>query len=330
MGNDEVIIAIGLLFTLLVLIIIKIIGFCMRFHNDTCYIIMEMRRAREDNEYRYWRRELRCHYLCLLPFVTERNVMRLYKKIYHKSKQREKEKRSDGIYHILASSVTGICICMICLCGGSWAWFSGSQSTGVTKIQTATYTAEVTVTKAGTTIDTIKEHGIYTVSLESGGQYQITILAKGTAENGYCKVKLGEETFYTPQIKKGKQFVFQVTAYEGGRCILTPQWGTCASLDTRIDSDTPLLLGQEPKTFHKQSQTISEQEGQNPIAAEPSKRQEERNTITQEKIPSSKQPEEQKETPSENEQEDEQREDSVDTGAVPDEEQEENPTSVPE
>ncbi|MEI3518488.1 MAG: hypothetical protein V8R14_03350 [Clostridia bacterium] len=98
-----------------------------------------MNRAADYNEYRYWRRELRCLYLCLIPFVTERNVMKVYPVFFHRAKHAAKKKRSDGLMHILAPSMLAICICAICLCGVSWAWFTASTSTGTTAIQSSSY-----------------------------------------------------------------------------------------------------------------------------------------------------------------------------------------------
>lgn len=78
-------------------------------------------RAADYNEYRYWRRELRCLYLCLIPFVTERNVMKIYRIFFHKPKHAEKRNRNDSIMSVLAMSVIGIAVCAVCLCGASRA-----------------------------------------------------------------------------------------------------------------------------------------------------------------------------------------------------------------
>lgn len=43
-------------------------------------------------------------------------------------KRMQKEKHSDNIVHILAPSVLGLCICAVCLCGMSWAWFTASTA----------------------------------------------------------------------------------------------------------------------------------------------------------------------------------------------------------
>ena len=109
MENESgmIIILTVLIVSAFLLFIYKLTEFFTGFNRDTRYILLEMNRAADSDEYRYWRRELRCHYLCLIPFVTERNVMRLYHRLYHRSKHAEKN-RSDGLSHLLAPSVIGV------------------------------------------------------------------------------------------------------------------------------------------------------------------------------------------------------------------------------
>ena len=112
--SAAVMLSVILIVSAFLLIAFKIADLIKRFRRDTEYILSEMNRAESDVGYRYWRRELRCHYLCLIPFVTERNVMRLYHRLYHRPAKEKKEKRSDGFGHIIAPSVIGACICAVC------------------------------------------------------------------------------------------------------------------------------------------------------------------------------------------------------------------------
>ena len=57
-------------------------------------------------------------------------------------KRMQKEKHSDNIVHILAPSVLGLCICAVCLCGMSWAWFTASTAASATTIRSATLQIE--------------------------------------------------------------------------------------------------------------------------------------------------------------------------------------------
>ena len=76
MDNDSgaLMLLIVLIVSAFLLILIRLAKFVNDFEREKQYLLTEMHRAADYNEYRYWRRELRCLYLCLIPFVTERNV----------------------------------------------------------------------------------------------------------------------------------------------------------------------------------------------------------------------------------------------------------------
>lgn len=62
---------------LLFLLFIGILSF-VRFRRDLQAVRMEISRAHTPAERRYWRRELHCLRLTLLPFVDEDRARRLY------------------------------------------------------------------------------------------------------------------------------------------------------------------------------------------------------------------------------------------------------------
>ena len=103
MDNDSgaLILLIVLIVSGFLLILIRLSKLGNDFGRKKQYFLNEMHRAADYND-RYWRRELRCLYLCLIPFVTERNVMKVYPVFFHRAKHAEKEKHSDGLMHILA------------------------------------------------------------------------------------------------------------------------------------------------------------------------------------------------------------------------------------
>ena len=188
MDNDSgaLILLIVLIVSAFLLIVLKLAQFSNHFSREKQYLLTEMHRAADYNEYRYWRRELRCLYLCLIPFVTERNVMRVYPVFFHRAKHTTKEKRSDGLMHILAPSMLAICICAICLCGASWAWFTASTSTGTAQIQSSSYKLSYQI---GSDTAELAETGTaYTLTSDTT---VITLKATGTAgATGYCSMPL--------------------------------------------------------------------------------------------------------------------------------------------
>lgn len=246
MENYGALIVVVLISALIVLITVWLIKYFARFNNDTRRITREMQRACDDGKYRYWRRKLRCHYLCLIPFVNERNVRRIYKRIYHRSGSGKSTKRSDGLYHILAPSLIGICVCAVCLCGASWAWFASTQTSNVSGIRAATYTVDVTAVKDESSAEVTSNGGIYTIPIESGGSYEITITANGTATNGYCTVTVGGQIYHTPQIEKDTDFTFTLNAYQSGILTITPQWGTCSASENIINPEISIESGTNP------------------------------------------------------------------------------------
>lgn len=226
---------------------VKLIIRCIsRFNKKTAYIV-RMMRCCSDDDYRHWRRELRCHYLCLIPFVTKKNVAKVYHRLYYKPKyMKKKEPRTDGIYHVIAPSLLSICLCAVCLCGVSWAWFTSSQSTGVTQIQSARYDVSVVVhntTGSAVVTEVAAENDSYKISLTGGKIYTVKITPNGTAKKGYCTVVINGVTYHTPSIEKGTDFSFTVIANEIVTMNVTPQWGSCSDTSNIISADVTLTIG---------------------------------------------------------------------------------------
>lgn len=261
MDNDSgaLILLIVLIISAFLLIVLKLAQFVNHFSREKQYLLTEINRAADYNEYRYWRRELRCLYLCLIPFVTERNVMKVYPVFFHRAKHAAKEKRSDGLMHILAPSMLAICICAICLCGVSWAWFTASTSTGTTQIQSSSYKLSYQI---GSDTAELAETGTaYTLTSDTT---VITLKATGTAgATGYCSIKIGDETYCTEQIfvNDTSEFTFTVSAAADTTITLTPKWGTYSHAATLHNDDVITATG---------SQQNNTQEPNNGVTAEPS------------------------------------------------------------
>ena len=228
MGNKSgaLILLIMLIVSAFVILMVKLAAYIRHFNGETRRIIMKMQRAADEKEYCYWHKMLRCHYLCLIPFVNERNVSGAYSFFFHQPKRAEKETRIDGVFHILAPSLAAFCLCAVCLCGASWAWFTASSGIGAAKVQAATYTVEI----ACDTGTGVWQDGEYQISLDGGKIYElcITPAETATATDGFCDVKIGDKTYQTNQIPNGSNFSFSVIvpANENAKLTITPKWGT--------------------------------------------------------------------------------------------------------
>lgn len=261
-NSGALILLIVLIVSAFLLIVLKLAQFVNHFSRKKQYLLTEMSRAADYNEYRYWRRELRCLYLCLIPFVTERNVMRVYPVFFYRAKHAAKEKRSDGLMHILAPSMLAICICAICLCGASWAWFTASTSTGTAQIQSSSYKLSYQI---GSDTAELAETGTaYTLTSDTT---VITLKATGTAgATGYCSIKIGDETYYTEQIFVDGTFTFTVNAAAGTEITLTPKWGTYSHDATLHNGDVITATGSQPSNTQTPDNGVTAEPSTEPIA----------------------------------------------------------------
>lgn len=217
----------------------KLAAFLAGFREGTQYIRMQMQHAYDRTEYQYWRKELRCHYLCLLPFVNEKNVMRVYAWIPHRPRHAEKKEKNDGIYALLLPSLLAVAVGTVGLCGVSWAWFTASRSSGVATIQTAQYRVDVTVTPA----DSAPQPLATDEATLAAGIYRVAIRAHGSAQTGYCVIRVGETDYYTPQIDRDTTFSFTLKVTPDDVSLrITPQWGTCVHPSESLGGDDPTLV----------------------------------------------------------------------------------------
>ena len=275
MGNKSgaLILLIMLIVSAFVILMVKLAAYIRHFNGETRRIIMKMQRAADEKEYCYWHKMLRCHYLCLIPFVNERNVSGAYSFFFHQPKRAEKETRIDGVFHILAPSLAAFCLCAVCLCGASWAWFTASSGIGAAKVQAATYTVKIEYKTTDTDDWQPCEYQISLDGGETGKTYNLRITAAetaGTATKGYCDVKIGDITYQTDQIPKGSSFEFsvEVQGNENAKLTITPQWGT-GSRTKKIDPTHPIEYGTAQSEVQESSLTPTSGSGENSAPSAP-------------------------------------------------------------
>lgn len=146
---------------------------------------------------------------------------------------------------VMISSILGIMLCIICIAGLTWAWFSGSVSSAANNITAASFNIQINVKvkDTETTVSPTVENGIYSFSLENNKIYDVKITADGTATTGYCKVIFGENTYYTIQIfnisgepqpgsllstDRPHEITFTVNATDVTLLKIIPRWGSYA------------------------------------------------------------------------------------------------------
>ena len=151
-------------------------------------------------------------------------------------KRMQKEKHSDNIVHILAPSVLGLCICAVCLCGMSWAWFTASTAASATTIRSATL--QIEDVKLNNELLTNSENGSYTITKAlTQGSYTLSFKAteNSTATKGFCKIsiKIGnsaETSYDTEDIADKNAHTVTITVNNNSNENITitvePIWGS--------------------------------------------------------------------------------------------------------
>ena len=149
---------------------------------------------------------------------------------------------------IMISSVLGIMLCVICLAGLTWAWFSGSVSSAANNITAASFNIQIDVNVKGTEtpVPRTVENGIYSFSLENNKAYDVKIKADGTATTGYCEVLFGKNVYHTIQIfnisdesnsgsilstDRPQEINFTVNATDSTFLKIVPPWGSYAIVE---------------------------------------------------------------------------------------------------
>ena len=185
--------------------------------------------------------------------------MRYFRRLFHKPKHSVGTSSDCSIYRSLAPSVLGVTLCVACLCGTSWAWFTASATAGVGSIKTATL-AVATVTDSGdSTVSGASVEGGTKYELVSGKTYTVK-LAPGTSQTGYCVIKFGGTTYYTPQLtQSAAPNGMSITVYASDtnkELIIAPQWGICSYGATIADGGS---IGSPAATAASEvSNTVSE------------------------------------------------------------------------
>ena len=147
---------------------------------------------------------------------------------------------------MLCPSLLGIMVCLICLAGMSWAWFTAgvqSQST----ITAGSYTLNETVKvktdgTSGTSADAANAGALEkaadgTYALDANTRYVVTLKPSATPKNGgYCILKMtpadstdgtGEVKYCTVKLTSNTEFNFTIdNGSKAVKCQLIAAWGT--------------------------------------------------------------------------------------------------------
>ena len=164
----------------------------------------------------------------------------------------------------LIISVVSILLCLVALCSMTYAWFTGSTSSGNNTLIAGSFDVDISVSQveggvaSANAIKAISNtEGKYTYELQPG-TYEITLKLTDTSTvKGHCVVTIGNGAEqHTDAIignntanvdestTKTDPFTFKITVTEVTTVTLEPRWGVVVNAD--IDYNEEIKVGTVP------------------------------------------------------------------------------------
>ena len=164
----------------------------------------------------------------------------------------------------LIISVVSILLCIVALCSVTFAWFTGSTSSGNNTLIAGSFDVDISVSQvegdvaSANAIEAISNaEGKYTYELQPG-TYEITLKLTDTSTvKGHCVVTIGNGAEqHTDAIigdntanvdestTKTDPFTFKITVTEVTTVTLEPRWGVVVNAD--IDYNEEIKVGTVP------------------------------------------------------------------------------------
>ena len=177
-----------------------------------------------------------------------------------------------NILRLLLPAAMGIVVCMICMAGMTWAWFSASIQSAPQTVTAANFDMEITVKTAGDTVTDVTPEADGSYSLQAG-TYQVMLEATGSSQKGgYCVLKVGQNSYYTDHIYMDNPTMSFTLQIEDAsvNCVFIAAWGTC-SFEPSIVSGGAFTVPKTPENLVLESPDKEEgkQEPDHPVMADP-------------------------------------------------------------
>ena len=209
-------------------------------------------------------------------------MKRIYEEYLHVPEE-GKIKEKVFIMRIAIAIVCVVC-CLSAMGFSAYAFFTSSITSGSNTIVAATYGAEITVARDDnnpqTKVTPTVNQTIHTYSLVKG-TYHVVIKATGNAQNGYCKIVIGDVEsedsikYYTIHMNTDEkasksQLEFVVECYnDNAELHIIPNWGSCSEKEeTKIgydDSKKLIRIGNPTNSSGVSDDTVDTSSQQTPI-----------------------------------------------------------------
>lgn len=118
-------------------------------------------------------------------------------------------------YVKISFSLLTIFACLVMIVSSALAFFYTDVKTNDTTVKSACYSV---------VLDNVKNN-VYVAPLAADDTHRFEIRAEGSASTGYCKVTVGEDTYFTGQIKPEESVPLTVIAAEGTVITFESFWG---------------------------------------------------------------------------------------------------------
>lgn len=158
-----------------------------------------------------------------------------------------KNTRSDdgNILRLFAPSLLGLILCMVCLTGATWAWYSVNLQIRPQSLTAANFDVSVSIQTENGEVVAEEQNGGYTLLADT--VYKVELTAAGTASqtSGYCVVQTGDTRYYTDQLMADGSLSFTLIPDASAGYIFIPVWG---SYSGTADISDGTIIGTRPDT----------------------------------------------------------------------------------
>ena len=130
----------------------------------------------------------------------------------------------ENIMQLLMPSILGMLICMVCLAGATWAWFTATTTVSAPPVSAAYFGTAVTISPAPED-EVAEDEDVKTYSINQNTIYAVNLTATGNASiGGYCVVKVDGDIYYTEHMDLDDDLSFSVCSSDGEIEVI-PYWG---------------------------------------------------------------------------------------------------------
>ena len=204
--------------------------------------------------------------------------------------RREYEKPTDAnILRLLMPSILGMLLCMVCLAGMTWAWFTDTSDVATATIQASHYEVETRIATGEGEIT--GEDGTYTIAPNT--DYEVTLTAVGNTTNGgFSAVSVDGDTYYTECMMTGDRIAFTVCS-KNGEITINSSWQEFNSGEKTLKYGSYIGRGKVPVEESEEKDQVeqTDQEKSEQPSQPETPKQDEQGHQTEAKAEQPKQPE---------------------------------------